>query len=304
MEHFMDILWWALAAGGALIGNFGSQPSPPKLDTAASQRLTKADYELKEQFTPRLTRATGDAARREYRKNLELGLSTLGDASIRRRYEAAMPEATKRRAGLLSAMDAAVGPSAEYQRLQREMQGAVGERAGMLSPEEQRDATQSARAAFAARGLGTSASASAAEILNRNQFVQQRQARDLNILGQSASLAQGEQGRQLGLRGDAYNFQMSSNPNVLAIGAGSPYANFTPQALGLMGGQNVQPMYSGGQFSSGGLAGGLMGGAMGAAGGALTGAALGTTIFPGYGTALGAGLGALGGLTGFMGGSR
>jgi hypothetical protein len=43
-----------------------------------------------------------------------------------------------------------------------------------LSPEQQREASQSARAAFAARGLGTSMGSSAAEILNRDAYGQQR----------------------------------------------------------------------------------------------------------------------------------
>ena len=43
-----------------------------------------------------------------------------------------------------------------------------------LSPEQERAAQQSARGAFAARGLGTSAGSAAAEILNRDAMAQQR----------------------------------------------------------------------------------------------------------------------------------
>ena len=43
-----------------------------------------------------------------------------------------------------------------------------------LSPEEQRNATQSARAAMAARGMATGNAAVGAEILNRDAFAQQR----------------------------------------------------------------------------------------------------------------------------------
>ena len=43
-----------------------------------------------------------------------------------------------------------------------------------LSPEQERAAQQSARGAFAARGLGTSAGSAAAEILNRDAMSQQR----------------------------------------------------------------------------------------------------------------------------------
>jgi hypothetical protein len=45
-----------------------------------------------------------------------------------------------------------------------------------LSAEEARDATQSARAAFSARGLGTGSGAAAAEILNRDSFGRAREA--------------------------------------------------------------------------------------------------------------------------------
>jgi hypothetical protein len=45
-----------------------------------------------------------------------------------------------------------------------------------LSAEEARDATQSARGAFAARGLGTGSGAAAAEILNRDSFARAREA--------------------------------------------------------------------------------------------------------------------------------
>lgn len=44
-----------------------------------------------------------------------------------------------------------------------------------LSPEQQREATQSARGAFAARGLGTSMGSAAAEILNRDRYATQRE---------------------------------------------------------------------------------------------------------------------------------
>ena len=59
---------------------------------------------------------------------------------------------------------------AELQRQARE-ELALGR---SLTPEQERAAQQSARGAFAARGLGTSAGSAAAEILNRDQFAQQR----------------------------------------------------------------------------------------------------------------------------------
>jgi hypothetical protein len=76
-----------------------------------------------------------------------------------------------------------------------------------LSPEEQRDAQQSARAAFAARGLGTSLGSSAAEILNRDRLATARQdqrrqfAQGVNAANQDARLA------RLGLGGQLFGQQ-------------------------------------------------------------------------------------------------
>ena len=76
-----------------------------------------------------------------------------------------------------------------------------------LTPEEQRDAQQSARAAFSARGLGTSMGSSAAEILNRDRFASARQdqrrqfAQGVNAANQDARLA------RLGLGGQLFGQQ-------------------------------------------------------------------------------------------------
>ena len=83
IEQFMEILWWALAAGAPfLVGNMGgSQPKPPTLDTAQSQKLTRGDYELKEEFTPRLTETTGKSGREEYARNISFALRGFTDPS-------------------------------------------------------------------------------------------------------------------------------------------------------------------------------------------------------------------------------
>jgi hypothetical protein len=129
---------------------------------------------------------------------------------------------------------------------------------------------------------------------------------NLGLLGTSAAMADQERARQLGTQQDIYNFQMQTNPRLLLAGLGSPFANMSQPALSAVSGitGSVNPIYTGGQFSSGGLGSGLMGGGMGALGGALSGAAAGSVI-PGVGTAVGAGIGGLvGGLGGFMGGMR
>lgn len=70
-------------------------------------------------------------------------------------------------------LQAAGQPSAIEAELQRQAQEELT-LGRSLSPEQERAAQQSARGAFAARGLGTSAGASAAEILNRDAMGQQR----------------------------------------------------------------------------------------------------------------------------------
>jgi len=52
----------------------GSQPSPPTLDTNQSKALTRADYELKEEFLPRLTTASGTAGRDQISRQMEMAL--------------------------------------------------------------------------------------------------------------------------------------------------------------------------------------------------------------------------------------
>jgi len=71
-------------------------------------------------------------------------------------------------------LQAASAPNAIEAQLQRDAESelALGR---SLSPEQQREASQSARAAFAARGLGTSMGSSAAEILNRDAYGTARQ---------------------------------------------------------------------------------------------------------------------------------
>lgn len=70
-------------------------------------------------------------------------------------------------------LQAAGQPSAIEAEMQRQAQEELM-LGRSLSPEQERAAQQSARGAFAARGLGTSAGSSAAEILNRDAMSQQR----------------------------------------------------------------------------------------------------------------------------------
>jgi uncharacterized protein YoaH (UPF0181 family) len=275
----------------------GGQPSAPTLDVGQSEKLLRRQLEVQREELPLMSTAAGQAGRTEYRRNINFGLRMLGDAGLRQRYESAMPDEMRRRNALLAQLDAADAATPEYVRLQEQLQGSVGERAGMLTPEQQREAVQSARAAMAARGMATGSAGAAAELLNRDRYMQQRRAQDLNILGQSASLADQERVRRLGLGQSAYNFSMATNPNMLAMGLGSQFENMSGRGMQMVAGaQGLNPMYSGGQFSGGGF--NAAGAGMGALSGAASGAMIGSVV-PGIGTAVGAiGGGLIGGLGG------
>jgi len=279
------------------MGMGGSSPTAPTLDLKQSASLLRQQLAIQREQLPAMSVAAGNASRQESRRNINFGLKLLGDKGLRASYEAALPDEMRRRSSLLGQLDAAQSSAPEYTRFQEQLQGAVGERAGMLSAQDTRDATQQARSAMAARGMATGNAGIGAELLNRDRFVQQRRAQDLGYLGQSAQLAEQERMRKMGLGQDAYNFSMSTNPALMAMGIGSPFANLTPQSMQMVAGaQGLNPMYTGGQFSSGGAGGALMGGGMGAVSGAMAGAPLGP-----YGIAAGA---ALGGITGAISGSR
>jgi hypothetical protein len=108
---------------------------------------------------------------------------------------------------------------------------------GRLSPEAAREAAQSARQAFAARGLGTSSGSAAAELLNRDRYSRQRMFQDLDFAGkvQDADVLRqnnnanrslmamqaNEEARRLGnqanigMLGDAFNTQQQLNQQGL-----------------------------------------------------------------------------------------
>jgi len=275
------------------MGMGGSSPTAPTLDLEQSSSLLRQQLAVQREQLPAMSVAAGNASRQESRRNINFGLKLLGDKGLRASYEAALPDEMRRRSSLLGQLDAAQSAAPEYTRFQEQLQGAVGERAGMLSAQDTRDATQQARSAMAARGMATGNAGIGAELLNRDRFVQQRRAQDLGILGQSAQLAEQERMRKMGLGQDAYNFSMSTNPALMAMGIGSPFANLTPQSMQMVSGaQGLSPMYSGGQFSSSSGSNAMMG----AAGGALSGAAMGSVLGP-WGAAGGA---VVGGASGYL----
>ena len=241
------------------------------------------------------------------------------EAQIRR----ALPTEYANRDAFMREMGSSMEQSPEYGRYQQQLAdgGELGKRLmgeamqrsergfGVLSAQAERDATQQARSAMAARGMATGSAGIGAELLNRDRYQRARAAEDINFvggvmndqtsrLGQSAGLADQERARQLSTRQNMYNFSLQTNPRLLAAGLGSPYANMTAPSMQMVGSANgLQPMYSGGSFSRGNQGMNMVAGGLG---GALSGAAAGTMVNPGLGTAIGAGVGALGGLFGSM----
>jgi len=103
-----------------------------------------------------------------------------------------------------------------------------------LSPEQERAAQQSARAAFAARGLGTSMGGSAAEILNRDAMATQREAERRAAASQANNMMMGNVMSRRGMMAD--NLYAGAG-NLLAV---------DPQnralGIGLQSSQNQQGM--------------------------------------------------------------
>lgn len=87
--------------------------------------------------------------------------------------------------GTASSRDITAGQVGAGQLGQSLMQRAMGgiERGGLLSQQATRDAIQSARQGFAARGLATGNSALGAELLNRDRYARQREMEDLQFAG-------------------------------------------------------------------------------------------------------------------------
>jgi hypothetical protein len=110
-----------------------------------------------------------------------------------------------------------------------------------LSPEQMRDATQSARAAFAARGLGTSMGSSAAEILNRDAYGTARQDQRRGFAAGVNQMDLARRQRRVGLAGaygDLDPFRQSIGP-AFQLGQNT-LANTTNQVGSIFGGSLEQ----------------------------------------------------------------
>jgi hypothetical protein len=137
-------------------------------------------------------------------------------------------------------LTAASAPNAIEARL---MQDAESELAlgRSLSPEQQRQATQSARAAFAARGMATGNAAAGAEILNRDAFATARQDQRRGFAAGVNQMDLARRQRRVGLAGaygDLDPFRQAIGP---AFGLGSQtLSTTTKQVNSIFGGSLAQ----------------------------------------------------------------
>jgi hypothetical protein len=137
-------------------------------------------------------------------------------------------------------LTAASAPNTIEARLQQDAESelALGR---SLSPEQMRDATQSARAAFAARGLGTSMGSSAAEILNRDAYGTARQDQRRGFAAGVNQMDLARRQRRVGLAGaygDLDPFRQSIGP-AFQLGQNT-LANTTNQVGNIFGGSLEQ----------------------------------------------------------------
>jgi len=126
--------------------------------------------------------------------------------------------------------------------LQRQAEGdlALGR---SLSAEQDRAATQQARAGMSARGLGTGTGALAAEVLNRDAYASAREAERRNFAGSTNQMLVGNRQNRLGLVGNilgqAANARLNqANLRTSLAGANitiDPYSRAMNPALGLGG---------------------------------------------------------------------
>ena len=136
-------------------------------------------------------------------------------------------------------LQAASAPNAIEARLQQDAEAelALGR---SLSPEQQRQATQSARAAFAARGMATGNAAAGAEILNRDAFATARQDQRRGFAAGVNQMDLARRQRRVGLAGaygDLDPFRQAIGP---AFGLGSQTLSTTTGQVNSIFGGSLQ----------------------------------------------------------------
>lgn len=146
--------------------SFSMQPVPPAPAPIDYDKMARASIRVAQAQT----KAEEEAIKRLYPEYIRMQFGTADQLAGRLDNE----YLAKTRGVIGEELQAASAPNTIEAMLQRDAESelALGR---SLSPEQQREATQSARAAMAARGLGTSMAGSAAEILNRDAYGTARQ---------------------------------------------------------------------------------------------------------------------------------
>jgi hypothetical protein len=188
--------------GGGGGGTTINYPRPEPIDydkmAAASIRVAQAQ-----------TAAEEEAIKRLYPEYIKMQFGTADQLSGKLDNEY-----LQRSRGIIGEeLQAASAPNAIEARLQQDAEAelALGR---SLSPEQQREATQSARAAMAARGLATGNAGTAAEILNRDAYgtARQDQRRQFALGANQLDLARRQ--RRIGLGG----MYLETDPYRQALG--------------------------------------------------------------------------------------
>lgn len=158
----------------------------------------------------------------QYTRDALAGVNrTVGDASTIRGLGADMRGMAGEIGGIGRSLQAQSGETNIERQLRQQAESdlALGR---SLSAEETRDAQQSARSAFAARGLGTSMGSAAAEILNRDAAAQARESARRNFAASTNQMVTGNvfsrYGQAAGLLGSAAQVQQGA-ANAYAQGS-------------------------------------------------------------------------------------
>lgn len=96
-----------------------------------------------------------------------------------------------------------------------------------LTPEQERQATQQARAGMSARGLGVGNAALAAEILNRDAYSSQREAERRNFAGATNQMLVGNRQNRIGMVGNILGQSANTRMNQANLRTGLAGANLT-----------------------------------------------------------------------------
>jgi hypothetical protein len=110
-----------------------------------------------------------------------------------------------------------------------------------LSPEQEREAQQATRAAFAARGLGTSIGSATAEVMNRDAMASNRERERQAFASQQNTMYMGN---LMGRRGALADLYTAGAGNLIAA---DPYSRAVAPGLGLAGQQQGNQMQMSGQ---------------------------------------------------------